>query len=137
MMLFSLLMIFILLSFFLLDANAYLENQAYTLKWNLILYFQNKSYIAYLIFLSILIPFFMFCYSLMKKNLFSKKKELTFTNIIKTSDWNKEKKINTELSLKRLHNSREYQHYLNEKKNGKYPEIKLEEEEKIKFSDED
>ena len=60
-----------------------------------------------------------------------------FTKLMTTSEWNQQKKINTELSLKRLQNSREYQHYLKEKINGKYPEITLEEEDKIEFSDED
>ncbi len=133
-------MVLILVLLIFLKSNSHLENMAYTLKWNLLVFWKNQAKLLVtilIISMGLFSTIFVFSFNSIKKYIISKTASHSFTNLMKSSDWNRQKKINTELSLKRLENSREYQNYLKEKLNGKYPEIRLEEDEKIKFSDED
>ena len=123
-----------------LKANSYIEEKAYLLKWRFRSMKRNSSW-GFLIEISfavvlIVIALYIFDY-LKKKPLIGQGKPKAFTYLIKENQYNQNKKIETQLALKRLENSREYQHYLKDKKQGKYNEIVLDEDEKIKFSDED
>lgn len=123
-----------------LNANPFLENKAYLLKWIIRNLFPSQKIYSIIlsVFLTLLITIFVLCcfYLLKKKSPLIISKHY-LTKLMTPSEYNRQKKINTDLSLKRLQSSREYQHYLKEKKNGKIPEITLEEEDMIKFSDED
>lgn len=140
--------LFIIILFFLgmvsplifLNANAYIEEKAYLLKWRFKSMKRNSSWgflieISFAVVLIVIVLYIFDC--LKKKPLIGKGKPKAFTNLITENQYNQNKKIETHLALKRLENSREYQNYLKDKKQGKYNEIVLEEDEKIKFSDED
>jgi len=120
------------------NANEYIEDKAYVLKWQWMSLRSTKiSGIIDLVFIIIMGGILLSFFEYIRNYSFVKRKVHAFTNLMKVGEFNRQKKVNTDLSLKRLENSREYQHYLKEKRNGKYPEIVLEEDEKIKFSDED
>lgn len=140
--------LFIIILFFLgmvsplifLNANSYLEEKAYLLKWRFKSMKRNSSwgFLIEISFAVVLIVIVLYIFDYLKKQpLIGKGKPKAFTNLITENQFNQNKKIETQLALKRLENSRDYQNYLKDKKQGKYNEIVLEEDEKIKFSDED
>lgn len=122
------------------NLNNYLENLAYDLKWNI--YTIYKKYNITILIIMITTIFLIFvCFDInletIKRFFLEKTKKRNFNHILTAKEYELQKKINTELSIKRLESSREYQNYLKQKNSGKYPKIVLEEDEIIKFSDEE
>lgn len=125
------------------NINNYLEHWAYDFKRNIyMIYTIYKKYNITIIIIAITTVFLIFvCFDInletIKRFFFEKKKKRTFNHMLTVKEYERQKKINTELSIKRLECSREYQNYLKQRDSGKYPKIVLEGDEIIKFSDEE
>lgn len=91
------------------------------------------SIFFFLLFCLVLLGFFLFHYLL----ILFKKSHFKLTKKIGVSEWEREKRCETQLALLKLKNSKEFKEYEDRKKKGMYRKIELTDDDIIKFSDED